>query len=204
MGCYDRLVLPRLIDFAMASGEASRYRVATLEPASGRVLELGIGSGRNLPFYGGGVTELVGVDPAPELLEMARRRAATAAFPVSLVERSAETLPFENAAFDMAVATWTLCSIPNAAAALGELRRVLKPGGRLLFVEHGQAPDAGVARWQRRLTPYWRRCAGGCHLDRPIDRLVAAAGFHIEHLETGYARAPRVLGYMYRGVARPG
>lgn len=204
MGFYTHVVLPRLIDFAMASDEASRYRAATLEPAAGRVLELGIGSGRNLPFYGRGVTKLVGVDPSPELLEMARRRAASAAFPVALVESSAETLPFGNAAFDMAVATWTLCSIPDATVALGEVRRVLKPGGRLLFVEHGRAPDAGIARWQRRLTPYWRRCAGGCHLDRPIDRMVAAAGYHVETLETGYARAPRVLGFMYQGTARSG
>lgn len=202
-GLYERFVLPRLIDLAMRSGEATRYRAATLAGAEGRVLEMGIGSGLNLPFYGAGVREIVGVDPSVELLRMAGPRAATARFPVSLVSCGGEDLPFEDASFDVAVTTWTLCSIKDAPAALAEMRRVLRPGGRLLFVEHGRAPDPGVVRWQTRLNPLWRRCAGGCNLDRPIAGLIAAAGFHIERLETGYARAPKPMGFMYQGSARP-
>jgi ubiquinone/menaquinone biosynthesis C-methylase UbiE len=203
MGLYDRFVLPRLIDLAMRSSEATRYRAATLAAAEGRVLEMGIGSGLNLPFYGSGVREIVGVDPSAELLRMAGPRAAAARFPVSFVNRGGENLPFAVASFDVAVTTWTLCTIKDAPAALAEMRRVLKPGGRLLFVEHGRAPDPGVARWQTRLNPLWRRCAGGCNLDRPIAELIAAAGFRIDRLETGYARAPKPMGFMYQGSARP-
>jgi ubiquinone/menaquinone biosynthesis C-methylase UbiE len=202
MSLYDRFILPRLIDLAMRSSEATRYRAATLAEAEGRVLEIGIGSGLNLPFYGSGVREIVGVDPSAALLRMAAPRAAMASVPVSLVNRGGEELPFADASFDVAVTTWTLCSIKDAPAALAEMRRVLKPGGRLLFVEHGRAPDPGVAKWQTRLNPLWRRCAGGCNLDRPIAELIAAAGFRIERLETGYARAPRPMGFMYQGSAR--
>lgn len=203
MGLYDRFILPRLIDLAMRSSEATRYRASTLAGAEGRVLEIGIGSGLNLPFYGGGVREIVGVDPSAALLRLAAPRAAAAGFPVSLLNRGGEELPFEDASFDVAVTTWTLCSIQDAPAALAEMRRVLKPGGRLLFVEHGRAPDPGVAKWQTHLNPLWRRCAGGCNLDRPIAELIGAAGFGIERLETGYARAPRPMGFMYQGSARP-
>jgi ubiquinone/menaquinone biosynthesis C-methylase UbiE len=203
MGLYDRFILPRLIDLAMRSSEATRYRAATLAGAEGRVLEMGIGSGLNLPFYGSGVREIVGVDPSAELLRMAAPRAAMAGFPVSLVNRGGEELPFADASFDAAVTTWTLCSIKDAPTALAEMRRVLKPGGRLLFVEHGRAPDPGVAKWQTRLNPLWRRCAGGCNLDRPIAELIAEAGFRIDRLETGYARAPKPMGFMYQGSARP-
>jgi ubiquinone/menaquinone biosynthesis C-methylase UbiE len=166
------------------------------------VLEIGIGSGRNLPFYGGDVEEVVGVDPSPGMLALARRAHAAGPRRVELVEASAERLPFDACSFDATVVTWSLCSVPDPAAALQEARRVLRPGGRLLFVEHGLAPDPGVRRWQDRLTPVWRRWTGGCHLNRKPDDLVRAAGFTLERLDTGYARGPKPMTFIYEGAAR--
>jgi ubiquinone/menaquinone biosynthesis C-methylase UbiE len=167
------------------------------------VLEVGIGSGLNLRFYGPQVTGLVGLDPSRELLAMARRRAPAAPCPVTLTAGSAEALPFRDQSFDTLVVTWTLCSIPDAARALREMRRVLRPGGALLFVEHGRSSDPGVRAWQDRITPLWRRVAGGCHLNRPIDALIRAGGFGIRRLDRSYLRGPRVMTYLYRGEARP-
>jgi ubiquinone/menaquinone biosynthesis C-methylase UbiE len=201
---YRRWVIPRLTHLAMRKKELHPYRRRALAQARGRVLEIGIGSGLNLPFYGSEVTGVVGVDPSPALLAMARKEAGETGFPVELLERSAEELPIEDRSIDTAITSWSLCSIPDAARALREVRRTLKPGGRLLFVEHGLAPDPEVVRWQKRLTPLWKRCSGGCHLDRPIDRLVREAGFAIEALETGYARGPRMVAFFYEGRASPG
>ena len=170
--------------------------------ASGRVLELGVGSGRNLPFYGAAVEEVVGVDPSPEMLALAERAAASAVPEVTLLRRSAESLPFGAAAFDTVVVTFALCTIPDPHAALAEARRVLKPGGTLRFAEHGRAPDAGVRVQQERLTPLWKRCAGGCHLDRGIDAIVRGAGFEIADPATGYAARPKALAFVYEGAAR--
>jgi len=202
MGFYDRVVLPRLLDFSMRSKEASRYRGRVVPAARGRVLEMGIGSGLNLRFYGGDVTAVVGVDPSPEMLRLARPKAAAAPFPVDFVNQSGETLPFDDAGFDSVVATWTLCTIGEPLRALGEMRRVLKPDGELLFVEHGRSPDRGVEAWQDRLNPLWRRIGGGCNLNRRIDELVRAAGFRVARLETGYAKGPRPMAYIYEGRAR--
>lgn len=204
MSFYRRWVIPRLTHLAMRHKELHPYRRRALAQARGRVLEIGIGSGLNLPFYGSEVTGVVGIDPSPELLRLAGRAAGETGFPVELLERSAEELPIEDRSIDTAITSWTLCSIPDAARALREVRRTLKPGGRLLFVEHGLAPDPDVVRWQKRLTPLWKRCSGGCHLDRPIDRLVREAGFAIEALETGYAKGPRMVAFFYEGRARPG
>jgi len=202
MSFYDRVVLPRLLDFAMRGKEASRYRARVVPAARGRVLEMGIGSGLNLRFYGGDVTAVVGVDPSPEMLRLARPKAAAAPFPVELVNRAGETLPFDDAGFDSVVTTWTLCTIGEPLRALVEMRRVLKPDGELLFVEHGRSPDRGVEAWQDRLNPLWRRIGGGCNLNRRIDELVRAAGFRVARLETGYAKGPRPMAYIYEGRAR--
>ncbi len=202
MGFYGRYVLPRLLDLAMRSGTATPYRARLLPAARGRVLEVGIGSGRNLPFYGPEVRSVVGVDPSAELLAMAARRAAAGRFPVELVNRSAEALSFEEGAFDTVVATFTLCSIAEPARALAEIRRVLKPDGALLFVEHGRAPEPGVAAWQDRLNPLWGRIAGGCNLNRRIDDLIRGAGFALDRLDTGYAKGPRPFTFIYEGLAR--
>ena len=200
MGLYQRYVLPRLIDLTMSSRDLAPYRARTIAAARGRVLEIGVGSGLNLPLYGADVTEIVAVDPSAELLAFARRQADRR---TTLVPASAEALPFADASFDCVVTTWTLCSIRDAAQALREVRRVLAPGGRLLFAEHGLAPEPGVARWQHRLTPCWRCLAGGCHLDRKIDDLIAAAGFQLDRVETGYLRARTPFTYMYQGAAHP-
>ena len=202
MSFYDRVVLPRLLDFAMRGKEASRYRARVVPAARGRVLEMGIGSGLNLRFYGGDVTAVVGVDPSPEMLRLARPKAAAAPFPVEFVNRPGEALPFDDAGFDSVVTTWTLCTIGEPLRALVEMRRVLKPDGELLFVEHGRSPDRGVEAWQDRLNPLWRRIGGGCNLNRRIDELVRAAGFRVARLETGYAKGPRPMAYIYEGRAR--
>jgi ubiquinone/menaquinone biosynthesis C-methylase UbiE len=168
--------------------------------ARGVVLEVGVGSGLNLPFYTSAVTRLYGVDTSAELLVMARANETRASFPVELRQLPAERISLETATIDTVVSTWTLCSIADPTAALREMRRVLKPGGTLLFVEHGLSPDARVRAWQDRLTPVWRALAGGCHLNRKIDQLIQAAGFAIAELQTGYVPGPRMLTYMYEGV----
>ena len=201
MGPYGRVVVPWLIDLAMASPIVERDRAALVPRAAGRVLEVGIGSARNAPFYTRAVAALVGVDPSPGLLARAGARAARAPVAVRLVAGAAERLPARAAAFDTVVMTWTLCSVADPEAALAEIRRVLVPGGRLVFVEHGLSPDARIAAWQRRLTPLWRRLAGGCHLDRRPAELIAAAGFGVERVEAGYLPGPRLFTYRVTGVA---
>ena len=203
MGLYDRFVLPRLIALAMRAPQLAAFRQRIGAAAEGRVLELGIGSGLNLPFYGPAVRAVTGVDPSPVLLRLAAQRAAGLGVTLAVRAGPAETLPFDTGSFDTVVTTWTLCSIGDPHAALREARRVLRPGGRLLFVEHGLAPDPQVARWQHRLTPAWRHIAGGCHLDRRIDALVGGAAFLIETMDTAYVGGPRVATYFYSGAARP-
>lgn len=202
MALYARYVLPRLIDLVMRAPEVERERRGVLPRAAGVVLEIGVGSGLNLALYGPAVRSVYGLDPSPPLLRRARARAGGLPFPVRLVQGSAEALPFEAAIADTVVSTWTLCSVADPRRALAEARRVLRPEGRLVFVEHGRAPDAAVARWQERLTPFWRRVAGGCHLNRAIDRLLAEAGFETAGLDAGYGTGPRVGAYLYRGAAR--
>ena len=201
MRLYEKWVLPRIIDLAMRGKEATRFRSRLIPQARGTTLEVGVGSGLNLPFYGAAVERLYGVDSSEELLRMARKRAPAAAFPVELFGRSGEELPFDAGCADTVVFTFTLCSIPDPLAALREARRVLKPSGQLLFAEHGLAPDAGVRRWQRRLNPLWRRVAGGCNLDRKIDELITTAGFRLAGLTTEYAKGPRPMSYVYVGRA---
>ena len=204
MSLYQRWILPRVLDCVMGLEATMPYRRRIAARAHGVVLEVGIGSGVNLPLYVSGVDRMIGVDPSPELLRIAAPRAKGTAFPVELKCGSAEALPLADASVDTVVMTWTLCSISGAAAALAEMRRVLKPGGELLFVEHGRAPDAGVARWQDRVTPVWKHLAGGCHLNREPDALVRAAGLRIEDLATGYAPGPRLMTFCYEGRAMRG
>jgi SAM-dependent methyltransferase len=204
MGIYRRHILPTLINVSMRNKELTARRTEIVPQARGHVLEVGIGSGLNLPFYGAEVTALDGVDASPELLHQARGRAKTVRFPVRLHETSAEHLAFQDGTFDTAVMTWTLCSIADPDKALHELRRVLKRSGRLLFVEHGWSPEPAVARWQRRLEPGWRRISGGCHLTRKVDELIRAAGFQLDRVATGYLRGPRVFAwgvFTYQGEA---
>jgi ubiquinone/menaquinone biosynthesis C-methylase UbiE len=201
MGFYERWIVPRLLDLAMRNRLLDDYRQRTIETARGLVLEVGVGSGLNLPLYGSAVTRVVGLDPSPELLRLASNRTADAVVPVSLLRGSAEHVPFRDAVFHAIVITWTLCSIPNPIAALTEMRRVLRPGGRLIFVEHGLSPEIRTARWQHRLTPYWRRISGGCHLDRKMEELIRAAGFQIDAVETGYMTGPKPWTFMYQGSA---
>jgi SAM-dependent methyltransferase len=200
---YERHVLPRLIHLSMRQERLDPYRRRVVPAARGRVLEIGVGSGLNFRFYPDAATSIVGIDPSAKLLTMARSASVHASPRVELMEASAEALPLEDKSVDTVVSTWTLCSIPDVQRALDEMRRVLRPGGRLLFIEHGEAPESSVARWQHRLTPIWKRLAGGCHLDRPVAALIKNAGFAIDRLDTGYMEGPRVLTFLYEGAAHP-
>ena len=205
MHVYRDWIFPLLLDFAMRAPEPARYRSLIVPRAQGRVLEVGIGSGLNLPWYGGAVQSVCGLDPSAELLQMTARRARKAGVEAELLEGSAEQIPLDDQSVDTIIMTWTLCSIPNPMQALSETRRVLRRDGELLFVEHGLAPDASVRAWQQRLNPVWNRIAGGCNLDRKMDELIAAAGFRLTELNTGYARGPsfgRPWSFMYSGCAR--
>jgi ubiquinone/menaquinone biosynthesis C-methylase UbiE len=183
------------------------YRQRVIGGAAGRVLEIGIGSGLNLPLYGDAVEEVIGIDISPQLLAIAERAASLHSqrrhLRVQLIEASAENLPstIADGSVDTVVVTWALCSIPNVKAALAEAHRVLRRNGALRFVEHGRSPDTSVARWQDRLTPLWRCCSGGCHLNRKTDDLLQSAGFRLTHLTTGYASGPRPMAFMYEGHA---
>jgi ubiquinone/menaquinone biosynthesis C-methylase UbiE len=203
MGFYQDRILPHLVHLSMRQRNLVPYRTRVVSHAEGRVLEIGIGSGLNLPYYSARTERVIGLDPSPTLLAMTRKAAQRAVVPVELIENSAEAIALYNRSIDTIVTTWTMCSIPDVQRALGEMRRVLKPGGHLVFVEHGRSPDPGVRRWQDRLTPVWRCFSGGCHLNRPISELIESAGFRIERIETGYMRGPKPMTFMYEGSARP-
>jgi ubiquinone/menaquinone biosynthesis C-methylase UbiE len=202
MRVYDRYILPHLIDFACGMGAVMKARSQLVPLAQGRVLEIGIGSGLNLGFYDPQRVEVVvGVDPSAAMQRLARERAARCQVPVEMIALELGQIQAADASFDDIVCTFTLCTIPDAISALREMRRVLKPGGRLLFCEHGLAPDLPVVRWQKRLTPLWKPLAGGCHLDRDIPALIGSGGFHIRELSTGYLKGPKPMTYVYRGWA---
>jgi ubiquinone/menaquinone biosynthesis C-methylase UbiE len=200
---YERTIVPHLIRLSMRNERLVPYRRRLASGAEGRVLEIGFGPGSNVPFYDRADT-LLGLDPSAALLTGARHEPAFARFPVRLLNAAAEAIPLDDASIDTVVTSWTLCSVARLDLALAEVRRVLRPSGRLRFVEHGRAPDASVARWQDRLTPIWRRMAGGCHMNRPVDRLLVQAGFEIERLDAAYMAGPRILTFMYEGSARRG
>src|SRR5207302_2204208 len=203
MGFYDERVLPRLLNVFMNTKAIREQRTQTLEHVNGDVLEIGFGSGLNLPHYPSTVTKIVGVDPSHTAAQLARKRIAASPFTVEFVGLSAEKIPVADASFDSVVTTFTLCTIPDVGNALREMHRALKPGGHLFFVEHGHADDPAVEQWQQRLNGFQQKVFGGCHLDRRISQLIADAGFEIGHVHNSYLQgAPKFGGYLYRGVAR--
>ena len=203
MGFYEDRVLPHLVNLTMRNRRLIPYRERVISAAEGRILEIGVGSGLNLPLYPARAREIVGLEPAPRLLAMSRRLANQSSLPVTFIEGSAETIPLDDRSIDTVVGTWTLCTIPAVFKALEEIRRVLSPNGQLLFVEHGLAPDDNVRKWQDRLTPAWKRIGGGCHLNRPIPTIVESAGFTITRLQTGYMKGPKPMSFLYEGRATP-
>ncbi len=202
MSFYKKRILPRLLDLSMRQERLAAYRRQVTSVASGTVLEIGIGSGLNLPIYCLDVDCVYGVDPSAELLNLAQEKTNGVRFPILLLRASAECLPLKDHSIDTVVTTWTLCSIPDALKALREMRRVLRLQGRLLFVEHGLSPESTIASWQNWLTPCWKKIGGGCHLNRKMDDLIKAAGFHIVQLHTGYMKGPKPMTFMYQGRAR--
>jgi SAM-dependent methyltransferase len=200
---YERRILPWLLVKACSGPSIAKQRPKVVPHAEGRVLELGVGGGLNLAFYDPAkVREVVGVDPSAELRVKAEAAPRPEGLNVRIAEGSAEQLPFDDASFDTVLCTFTLCSVCTPAAALGEARRVLKPGGRFLFCEHGLSPDLDVVRWQRRIEPLWKRISGGCHLTRPVASAITAAGFAVERCETMYLPgAPRWAGWNEWGSA---
>ena len=201
---YDRYVLPKLLGFACGAPPIRKQRAKIVPRAEGRVLELGVGLGRNLAFYDPAkVKAVVGVDPSPELRATALAAPRPEGLEVRIEDGTAEALPFEDASFDTVVCTFTLCSVCGPQQALAEARRVLKPAGTFLFCEHGLAPDPEVARWQRRIEPVWKRLCGGCHLTRPVASAIGAAGFKLGKVETMYLpKSPRFAGWNEWGAAR--
>lgn len=199
---YERHLLPYLLDFACGLRPVWRQRHKLIPLAKGRVLEIGIGTGLNLEHYDRTQVEtLVGLDPGVEMHRLARKRALKSGISVELVGLSAERIPFDAETFDTVLVTYSLCTIPDPAAALKEMRRVLKPGGQLIFCEHGLAPEPSVQAWQHRITPLWSKLAGGCHLDRDIPALLREAGFQSRDMQTMYLPGPRPLTYNYWGTA---
>lgn len=203
MGVYERHLGPRLVDWICSMENVAEQRAAVVPRAFGTVLEIGLGSGLNLPHYDPArVREVIGVDPSPGFTALGRKRIEEAPVPVRLIEAPAEDMPLADGSADCAILTYTLCSVAEPAKALAELRRVLKPGAPVFFVEHGRAADPGVARWQNRLNPVWRVIACGCNLNRDTIELMREAGFEVDEVEHFYLRNdPKVVGFHSRGVA---
>jgi ubiquinone/menaquinone biosynthesis C-methylase UbiE len=201
MGCYRDQVLPRLTDLVMRRQEFVTIRGRVAAELDGEVLEVGFGSGLNVPHYPPAIIRVLAVDPATAGRRLAAKRVAASQVPVQYVGLDGQALPLESASVDHVLTTWTLCTIPDVDAALAEIGRVLRPGGTLAFVEHGRSPEPGVARWQDRLTPLQRRVAGGCHLNRPIADLVTRSGLELTRMSNYYAKGPKPFGYMFEGIA---
>jgi ubiquinone/menaquinone biosynthesis C-methylase UbiE len=201
MGVYERHVLPRIIDVTCRGRARDGLRRRVCAGLAGEVIEVGFGSGLNIPFYPAEVTAVSAVEPSDVAWRLAAKRLAAARVPVSRSGLDGQLLPFGDGSFDAALSTWTLCTIPDVAAALTELRRVLRPGGQLHFLEHGLAPDERVRRWQHRLDPLQQRIAGGCHFTRPIAGLLTGAGFTITAIDEFYEPGPKAAGADSLGVA---
>jgi ubiquinone/menaquinone biosynthesis C-methylase UbiE len=201
---YREQIVPRVTNVLLANGEFAKIRKRVVSTLSGEVLEVGFGSGLNVPYYPPEVRRVLAVDPARVGWKLAGKRLAASPVPVEYVDLDCERLTLADEVVDHVLVTWTLCTIPDVARALIEMRRVLRPTGQLHFIEHGRSPDPSVAGWQDRLNPIQRWWAGGCNLNRPIDRLVEAAGFEIANLDTFYAAGPRPMAHMYEGIAVKG
>ena len=201
MGFYREQVLPRVTDAVLNRADLRRIRDRAAAGLAGEVLEVGFGSGLNVPHYPPAVTRVLAVDPAQAGRRLAARRLAASPVPVEFAGTDGAQLPVADASVDHALVTWTLCTIPDPGRALAEICRALRPGGLLHFAEHGRSPDPHVARWQDRLTPVQRRLAGGCHLNRAIDRLITDSGLRLTRLDTYYLNGPKTLGYTVEGRA---
>jgi ubiquinone/menaquinone biosynthesis C-methylase UbiE len=201
VGVYADQILPRITDLALRGEPIDQLRQQATAGLDGEVLEVGFGSGRNVPYYPQLVDRVRAVDPATVGRKLAAERVAASGVPIEYVGLDGAQLPLDDASVDHVLTTWTLCTIPDVERALAEMRRVLRPGGALHFVEHGRAPDAGVARWQERLNPLQRKVFGGCHLNRRIDELICGAGLDVTRLENHYLKGPKPFGYMYVGIA---
>ena len=204
MGFYDRHILPRFINCACGTKPITKQRAKVVPLACGTVLEIGIGTGLNLPFYNPDLVDrVIGVDPSEESWKLAARRAAAVDFEVEFVGLPGEQIPLDDNSVDTVMVTYSLCTIPDPVTALQGMARVLRPSGKLIFCEHGMAPDAGVRKWQNRIDPFWKMLAGGCHLNRDIPGIVAAGGFAIEEVQEMYLPStPRFAGYNFWGTAR--
>lgn len=201
-GWYDRHILPYLLDLACGMKPIREQREKVVPQAKGRVLEVGMGTGLNMPYYDQSkVTKITGLEPAMQMHRLANERIARAGLQAEIIGVSAEKIPLEDASFDTVLLTYTLCSISDPVAALKEMRRVLAPSGKLIFCEHGRAPDESVRRWQDRLTPYWKKFTGGCHLNRDVPAILDQAGFQCTDMQSMYLSGPRPLTFNYWGEA---
>jgi len=205
MSFYQKHILPKVVNFACSAGQMKKVRSKTIPNAKGQVLEIGFGSGLNLPFYqGSNVERFVAVEPDSGMRKLAKVRMNDVDFDCEVLGLEAESIPLDDACMDTVVVTFSLCTIPDTISALSEMRRVIKPGGKLIFAEHGLAPDAGIAKWQRRIEPFWKPIGGGCHLTRNPVELIKGNGFAIDQLEADYLpKIPKFSGYVSFGQASP-
>lgn len=203
MGFYEQKILPKFINSACAAPPILKQREKVVPFAEGRILEIGMGSGLNLPFYNADKVDMVfGLEPSQGMRDLAAPIAEAAPFEVRFLDLPGEEIPLEDNSVDSIVLTYTLCTIPDGPKALEQMRRVLKPGGKLLFSEHGKAPDVDVQKWQNRINPFWKVIGGGCHINKPIDTMISAAGFKMDNLQTLYLpETPRIFGFNYWGQA---
>ena len=203
MSLYDKYVLPKFLNCACGSNPVARQRQKVVPLVEGKVLEIGIGSGLNLPFYDKSkIDELWGLDPSEELSDMAKKVADSENIEVNFISSGAEEIPLPDKYFDSVLITYTMCTIPEVARANREIKRILKTGGTLIFCEHGEAPDENIRKWQKRINPFWGKLAGGCNINRKIPSLIQNAGFEIVELEEMYLpKTPKIAGYNYWGYA---